>query len=222
MKTPLQVSDPICPRPHPNPNTNPTLTITIILPCPLGLCILWYRHAKAEVTRHTAKSPNTALRRNTNMAGVPVRLSCLGFCGADDTVDPAALMRISEQHGWVEWGVLFRPEKSGSPRFASDEWLKRLGQVNSAGRMRLAGHLCATHVDELLRGGTSFVRKLYDVPPPSRPYPSHHGCTPRLPMPMPPRLPMPSCPYPCPSHRHPAPPSPAASSPAWRGKCTYP
>lgn len=97
------------------------------------------------------------------MAGVPVRLSCLGFCGADDTVDPAALMRISEQHGWVEWGVLFRPEKSGSPRFASDEWLKRLGQVNSAGRMRLAGHLCATHVDELLRGGTSFVRKLYDA-----------------------------------------------------------
>ena len=93
----------------------------------------------------------------------PIQLRCVGFCGADDTVDPAELKAISEQHGWVEWGVLFRPEKAGSPRFASDEWLKRLGEVNSAGRMRLAGHLCATHVDDLLRGDTSFVRKLHEV-----------------------------------------------------------
>ena len=101
----------------------------------------------------------------------PIQLRCVGFCGADDTVDPAELKAISEQHGWVEWGVLFRPEKAGSPRFASDEWLKRLGQVNSAGRMRLAGHLCATHVDDLLRGDTSFVRKLHEVlrPPASPP-----------------------------------------------------
>ena len=67
----------------------------------------------------------------------PIQLRCVGFCGADDTVDPAELKEISDQHGWVEWGVLFRPEKAGSPRFASDEWLKRLGQANSAGRMRL-------------------------------------------------------------------------------------
>uniref|UniRef100_A0A7S0EXA0 Phosphoribosylanthranilate isomerase n=1 Tax=Phaeocystis antarctica TaxID=33657 RepID=A0A7S0EXA0_9EUKA len=93
----------------------------------------------------------------------PIRLRCLGFCGADDTVEPAALKQISERHGWVEWGILFRPDKAGSARFASDEWLTRLGQVNSAGRMRLAGHLCATHVDDLLRGDTSFVRKLRDA-----------------------------------------------------------
>ena len=120
----------------------------------------------------------------------PIRLRCLGFCGADDTVDPAALKEISEQHGWVEWGILFRPDKAGSPRFASDEWLTRLGQVNSAGRMRLAGHLCATHVDDLLRGDTSFVRKLHAVPPPSRP--SHLACPPRLPACLPSRL---ACPY---------------------------
>ena len=106
----------------------------------------------------------------------PIRLRCLGFCGADDTVEPAALKQISEQHGWVEWGILFRPDKAGSARFASDEWLTRLSQVNSAGRMRLAGHLCATHVDDLLRGDTSFVRKLRDVPPtPKPPSPTHPG-----------------------------------------------
>ena len=111
-------------------------------------------------------------------ADVPVQLRCLGFCGADDSVDPEKLKEISEKHGWVEWGVLFRPDKCGSPRFASDEWLKQLGQVNSARRMRLAGHLCATHVDGLLRGDTSFVRKLHDVPPPPcLPMPKPHSST---------------------------------------------
>lgn len=148
----------------------------------------------------------------------PIQLRCVGFCGADDTVDPAELKEISDQHGWVEWGVLFRPEKAGSPRFASDEWLKRLGQANSAGRMRLAGHLCATHVDDLLRGDTSFVRKLHEVlrPPPgpaaTTPTPSH--LPPRLPVHFaaspghvftPPRRLISSCLYPCSSHRHPAP-----------------
>ena len=113
-------------------------------------------------------------------AADPIRLRCLGFCGADDTVEPAALKQISERHGWVEWGILFRPDKAGSARFASDEWLTRLGQVNSAGRMRLAGHLCATHVDDLLRGDTSFVRKLRDVPPTPKPP------TPKPPTPKPP------------------------------------
>ena len=121
----------------------------------------------------------------------PIQLRCVGFCGADDTVDPAELKAISEQHGWVEWGVLFRPEKAGSPRFASDEWLKRLGQVNSAGRMRLAGHLCATHVDDLLRGDTSFVRKLHEVL----------------------RLPGPSC------HAHPKPPPASPAHPPRRLAC---
>ena len=100
-----------------------------------------------------------------------MRLRCLGFCGVDDSVDPTKLKDISEKHEWLEWGVLFRPDRCGSPRFASDEWLKKLRQVNSAGHMRLAGHLCATHVDDLLRGDTSFVRKLHDVPQP--PHPSH-------------------------------------------------
>ena len=148
----------------------------------------------------------------------PIQLRCVGFCGADDTVDPAELKAISEQHGWVEWGVLFRPEKAGSPRFASDEWLKRLGQVNSAGRMRLAGHLCATHVDDLLRGDTSFVRKLHEVlrpPGPSRhAHPKPPAASPARPprrlaahVFTPPRRLIPSCLYPCSSHRHPSPPT---------------
>ena len=90
-------------------------------------------------------------------------LRCMGFCGADDTVEPAKLKEISEKHEWVEWGVLFCDEKRGSARYASEAWLAELCRVNSPRLLRLAGHLCATYVDELLRGDTSFVSKLSEV-----------------------------------------------------------
>uniref|UniRef100_A0A7S4BHZ9 Uncharacterized protein n=1 Tax=Chrysotila carterae TaxID=13221 RepID=A0A7S4BHZ9_CHRCT len=89
-------------------------------------------------------------------------LRCLGFCGADDSVEPQLLHAISKQHEWVEWGVLFRTEKAGQPRYASDEWLKRLAAVNRRRVMRLAAHLCGTRVDELLRGDVAFVRRLHE------------------------------------------------------------
>lgn len=87
----------------------------------------------------------------------------MGFCGADDTVEPAKLKEISEKHEWVEWGVLFCDEKRGSARYASEAWLAELCRVNSPRLLRLAGHLCATYVDELLRGDTSFVSKLSEA-----------------------------------------------------------
>jgi len=89
-----------------------------------------------------------------------ITLRYLGFCGVDDSVEPLMLAAISTQHPWVEWGVLFRNDKVGQPRYASFEWLERLGAVNGARTMRLAGHLCARHVDELLQGDTSFVQRM--------------------------------------------------------------
>ena len=83
--------------------------------------------------------------------GADLTLRCLGFCGADDSADPASLRAISEAHEWVEWGVLFRPDKAGHPRYASAAWLRRLAKANGARRMRLAAHLCGARVDEVLR-----------------------------------------------------------------------
>jgi len=94
-------------------------------------------------------------------AAAPITLRYIGFCGADDSCEPAKLKEISSQHAYVEWGVLFRDDKRGLPRYASEAWLAELGRVNSERQMRLAGHLCSTHVDELLRGDASFVSKLH-------------------------------------------------------------
>jgi len=97
----------------------------------------------------------------TNSDTSTIHLRCVGFCGADDSVEPALLSAISSQHNWVEWGVLFRPEKAGLPRFASEMWLAQLATANVERTMRLAGHLCSTRVDELLRGDTEFVQRMH-------------------------------------------------------------
>mmetsp|Transcript_8 Transcript_8/g.5 ORF Transcript_8/g.5 Transcript_8/m.5 type:complete len:115 (+) Transcript_8:62-406(+) len=89
---------------------------------------------------------------------MPVK--ALGFCGADDSVDPRLLAAISARYPWVEWGILFRPEKEGEPRFASRAWVEELRQINETAKMPLAAHLCSQHVSDLLGGNDSIVKEL--------------------------------------------------------------
>ena len=135
--------------------------------------------ARLASPRETAASglvpmEETAKRRRTGDAAaaeVPtdepspstIQLRMLGFCGVDDSVDPALLYAISSQHAWVEWGVLFRPEKAGLPRFPSEPWLAQLRAANSKHTMRLAGHLCSSRVQAVLaQGETEFVRRMHE------------------------------------------------------------
>lgn len=41
----------------------------------------------------------------------PMKLRKLGFCGADDSVSPRMLGLICNSYPFVEFGVLFRPDK---------------------------------------------------------------------------------------------------------------
>ena len=92
----------------------------------------------------------------------PLLLRAVGFCGIDDSVDVDGLLAISARAPWVEWGILFRPDTAGTPRYASSEWLTSLSVANAASAdgdrpLRLAGHLCGDRVVELLRGDADFV-----------------------------------------------------------------
>ena len=97
-----------------------------------------------------------------------VRLRALGFCGADDSVDPEELLEISRTFPSVEWGVLFRPDKEGTPRYASSDWVfNRLAIVQRIAlregiEFHLAAHLCGSRVVDVLNGDASFVKKLRD------------------------------------------------------------
>mmetsp|Transcript_3959 Transcript_3959/g.8741 ORF Transcript_3959/g.8741 Transcript_3959/m.8741 type:complete len:285 (+) Transcript_3959:248-1102(+) len=104
------------------------------------------------------------------------KLEALGFCGADDSVNPRLLALIGQNYPLVEWGVLFRPDKEGTPRYASKEWVARLSQIlkdnNSLGTtVRLAAHLCGSHVNDFLSSSSDassaaaidgFLVQLYD------------------------------------------------------------
>lgn len=91
-----------------------------------------------------------------------INLRAMGFCGADDTISPEFMQLLSTHYTWIEWGVLFRPDLEGTPRYASAEWVERLVKVNRecGSFMRLAGHLCKSRCQDILAGDYSFAKTL--------------------------------------------------------------
>ena len=91
-----------------------------------------------------------------------IDLRAMGFCGADDSCSPELLQLLSAHYNWVEWGVLFRPDLEGTPRYASKWWVESLVEVNkrSGETMRLAAHLCQKRCQEVLEGDATFVKEL--------------------------------------------------------------
>jgi hypothetical protein len=88
-------------------------------------------------------------------------LRALGFCGADDSVHPNLLALVAGAYPVVEFGVLFRPDREGQPRYASRQWVERLGRVaRNNPTMKLAAHLCGSRVNEVLEGNDDFVSTL--------------------------------------------------------------
>ena len=86
------------------------------------------------------------------------KLIALGFCGVDDSIHPHQLAILSYTYPMVEFGILFRPDKEGTPRYASPPWVEQLRRTvqhmkESTGHiMKLAAHLCSTRVNDLLDG----------------------------------------------------------------------
>lgn len=89
----------------------------------------------------------------------------LGLCGADDSISPSILGLLCQAYPFVEFGILFRPDKQGEPRYASKQWVEELARVASMSndRMTFAAHLCGARVNEVLDGNDDFVATLYDL-----------------------------------------------------------
>ncbi|KAI2488831.1 hypothetical protein MHU86_25885 [Fragilaria crotonensis] len=98
------------------------------------------------------------------MSNSPPALRALGFCGADDSVHPNMLILLAKAYPFVEFGVLFRPDKEGQPRYASPQWVERLvrhkQKLANKADVQLAAHLCGTRVDEVLTGDGAFLQQL--------------------------------------------------------------
>ena len=98
----------------------------------------------------------------SSMSSPPFQLRALGFCGADDSVPPGLLQVLSSDCPKIEWGVLFRPDKEATPRYASMAWVHELARINkeSSSAMKLAAHLCGSRCQEVLEGDFQFVQNL--------------------------------------------------------------
>ena len=52
-------------------------------------------------------------------------LELVSLTGADDHVAPEALAALSAQYPFVEWAILYFPEKDGTPRNPSAPWREK-------------------------------------------------------------------------------------------------
>lgn len=72
--------------------------------------------------------------------------------GADNSIEPDDLLRLSAKYKFVEWGILLSRSRTGTERFPSVEWLNYLAESNSMFQMNLSAHVCGGWVRELVNG----------------------------------------------------------------------
>ena len=88
--------------------------------------------------------------------------------GADGSIDPNHLLRLSKQYPFVEWGILFSKGRKGLPRYPSEHWLRTLKSVyhKNPDQMHLSAHLCGSMVHEILMGYAeplTYINEFWEV-----------------------------------------------------------
>lgn len=81
-----------------------------------------------------------------------MKLTHVTFTGADDFVDPQALLDLSAEFPLIEWGILFSVKRQASPRFPSTRWVYRLMEMAPIGT-RFSAHLCGQYVRDVTTNG---------------------------------------------------------------------
>ncbi len=88
------------------------------------------------------------------------KLEKVTITGADDSVKPEELIKLSQEFPFVEWGILLSEKREGSKRFPSRNWKQALAEiVDDHGLddpVQLSGHLCGQYVRSLAVGVNGF------------------------------------------------------------------
>jgi len=79
-------------------------------------------------------------------------------------VDTELLILLSSHYPRIEWGILFRQDLAGLPRYPSWEWVLKLTKLSAISvetetnsTLNLAAHLCNERCQEVLDGNSNFV-----------------------------------------------------------------
>lgn len=79
----------------------------------------------------------------------------LQFCamtGADDAVAPQDLASLEKEFPFVEWAILWMPERVGTPRFPTLAWIKKFKEICADSHASL--HLCGQGLIDFVEGRT--------------------------------------------------------------------
>jgi len=89
-------------------------------------------------------------------------LTTVTITGADDRTDPAALVALSKEFPFVEWGLLLSASRMGTSRYPSRAWLMEFEQVaRETIAMRYAVHFCGQCTRDTLEGSTKWVDDIH-------------------------------------------------------------
>lgn len=89
-------------------------------------------------------------------------LTRVTITGADDGVDPNALIELSAKYPFVEWGILMSESRRGLPRYPSETWIARLVDVTFGEDVKLSAHFCGHIARETLGGERKWLYGAFD------------------------------------------------------------
>lgn len=90
-----------------------------------------------------------------------MKLDRVTITGADNSIEPSALIALSDQYPFAEWGILASCKSMGKPRFPTIEWIQALQSIGR-GHPKMSLHICGQWVRELLLGVRHIPLELFD------------------------------------------------------------
>lgn len=95
-----------------------------------------------------------------------MKLKQVTITGADDSIDPTELFKITDEYPFVEWGILLSKSSTGGNRFPSLGWIEQLlayqASYGEDKKIKLSGHLCGRWVRDICGGGFEFYDEMRD------------------------------------------------------------
>jgi len=82
-------------------------------------------------------------------------IRCVTITGADDSINPKELFKLSDEFPFVEWGILFSKSAEGKYRYPTRKWLWELYTEwcrSYIPRLNFSAHICGRWVRDICAG----------------------------------------------------------------------
>lgn len=92
------------------------------------------------------------------------RLVGVTIAGADDSVDPLAMLEFSREYPFVEWGILIngkRSIKDDKPRYPSYKWITSLPQPSRTVDIKYSAHFCGELCKDIVKKSNETIFNIF-------------------------------------------------------------